>query len=49
MGVAVGMCTNHVSAFPVSTSLNGIGSEPVLLDLFKDSRHFGTASTSGCC
>ena len=50
MGVTVCVCTDHVSAFPVSTSLNGIGSEPVLLDLFKDSRHFGTASTlAGFC
>lgn len=32
----------HTHAFPVSTSLNGIGSEPVLLDLFKGSRKFGS-------
>ena len=35
----------HTHAFPVSTSLNGIGTEPVLLDLFKSSRKFGSVET----
>jgi hypothetical protein len=35
----------RVGGFPVATSLNGMSSEPALLELFKYSRHFGSWKT----